>query len=798
MRTRRLLLLFFAIYLVFVGGSAYYNLFFPVRVLHHLVVTVALALWLFGRVRRRLGLPLTPLNLPLLAAVGVWLVTATFSIDPRMAFEHVWFPLTHVLFFFVLADLIQRGRQRQVMEIQFFLGALVVIMTGLELISWYFGLGIVPGTAAGWVEVIGPGLWLPLQLPRVSLAMNISTLLAGYAAPLVVLTTGWALTAERRYRTALGLLAGALAVVLALTLSRGGYLSAAAGLGTLFVLRATASARVTRFLSKRALLAVGAAGLLALGLGFVVLTASAGRAAGDVGRLDMWQSALRLAAADPLTGVGPGLFGPAFRSVRDPLIVQDKLASAHNVYLNTAAETGLPGVLVGLWLALAFVRAWWRQRQAAEDGRQFRLDVCFAALVGLGIHSLVDVFTITPIVLLIALLAAYCVVRPRVGFEIPPTGHRLTSVGALVAVLAYGAWLGWLDVAQSHYQASLRGGETALDEARQAAALDPGLRLYALQVAYLGAQQAEPAEARRLYEQALALEPGWETGWLNLSALAEQDGDFAAALEALSRARTLNDRSTATLNWARVAEAHAAAPPDAIVAAYARVMTLPLSSWWGATPLRREAVALWLEDAPVDWAYRVLAVHDPARAEALVPTDPTTAADWWVVGQAAYAVGDMAGAEAAFSQAITRAPRWGDAYASRARSRITSDPDGARRDLTLAELLGPQFESVAMARADLTDDLAEKRRLWASALGARTVIQEYAAVMYGRPAGFDVLPALRPLGPGRAALAPWYALAQSYEQTGERDAAANVYRAILDLAPEEDAARDALARLTAE
>jgi hypothetical protein len=127
-----------------------------------------------------------------------------------------------------------------------------------------------------------------------------------------------------------------------------------------------------------------------------------------------------------------------------------------------------------------------------------------------------------------------------------------------------------------------------------------------------------------------------------------------------------------------------------------------------------------------------------------------------------------------------------------------NDPDGARRDLTLAELLGPQFESVAMVRADLTDDLAEKRRLWASALGARTVIQEYAAVMYGRPAGFDVLPALRPVGPGRAALAPWYALAQSYEQTSERDAAANVYRAILDLAPEEDAARAALARLTAE
>jgi len=40
-------------------------------------------------------------------------------------------------------------------------------------------------------------------------------------------------------------------------------------------------------------------------------------------------------------------------------------------------------------------------------------------------------------------------------------------------------------------------------------------------------------------------------------------------------------------------------------------------------------------------------------------------------------------AEAAFTQAIALAPRLGDLYVSRARSRVDSDPDGARRDLTL-------------------------------------------------------------------------------------------------------------------
>src|SRR5690606_10637341 len=130
-------------------------------------------------------------------------------------------------------------------------------VTAAELASWYFGLGFLPGTRVGWNDVVGPGLWLPLVLLRVSLAMNISTLLAGYVAPLVLVATAWALTAERRYRTGLFMLAVLLLAVLALTMSRGGYLSLAAGAGLLVVLRATASARVSRRLSPRLLPAAG-------------------------------------------------------------------------------------------------------------------------------------------------------------------------------------------------------------------------------------------------------------------------------------------------------------------------------------------------------------------------------------------------------------------------------------------------------------------------------------------------------------------------------------------------------------
>jgi hypothetical protein len=72
MRLTRVIAMLLAVEILFLGGSAYYTLVFPVRVLHHIVITLVLALWLVLRLRSGQGLPHTPLNLPLFAAAGVW------------------------------------------------------------------------------------------------------------------------------------------------------------------------------------------------------------------------------------------------------------------------------------------------------------------------------------------------------------------------------------------------------------------------------------------------------------------------------------------------------------------------------------------------------------------------------------------------------------------------------------------------------------------------------------------------------------------------------------------------------
>jgi tetratricopeptide (TPR) repeat protein/O-antigen ligase len=803
----RLAFIFLAIYLVFLGGSAYYDLVLPIRLFHHALITILLAAWLIGRIRKREGLAQTPLNLPIYAAVVVWVLSAAASIDPRMAFEHLWFQFIHILFCFVLVDLFARGRERLVMETQFMLAAAVIFLSGLELASWYLGLGIIPGTDVGWIDVIGPGAWLPLRAPRLSLAMNVSTLLAGYVAPLVVIVAVWALTTSRRdFRVVLLTMAAMLFGILVLTFSRGGILSLFTATGFLVVLHLGRHTGITRLISARVLYAAAALIGVAAAVVFVGLSLNESRSFGDAGRLDMWSSAARISGDHALLGVGPGLFGRAFRSYRDPALAQDKLASAHNAYLNTAAETGLAGVIVAIWLAFTLGRVWYQNwRNAPTTSARLRLEAALGALLGMGVHSLVDVFTITPIVLLTLLLAAY-IVAGQTMRQVAPT-RPWTAAVALVIVLAYGLWFFQIDQAQIRYQRSLRGKETALADVQAAAALDPGLNLYSLQIAYLLGQQAVADSGSDLdiawnaYQHAVELEPTWDTGWINLAALAERQGDMAGAVDDLDRARRINELNTAPLHWARLAEETNGAPEGEIVAAYELALmyngSLPLSTFWTATELRREALEHYMEALEVDAQYRILAVHDPERAYGLVRSEPDSAAEWWITGEYALSVNrDTANAIAAFSEAINRAPTVGDYYASRARAEISLDPAAAERDLKIAQLLGTAFEYPNAVRAALTRSEAEREHLLVNALPPRQVLQEFTAVLYGRSvAAFDVFPEMRRIGPGMAAMQPWYDIASHRLDLGDVEGATRVYRAILDYAPDEEEARERLLSL---
>ncbi|MDQ7026248.1 MAG: O-antigen ligase family protein [Anaerolineae bacterium] len=803
MRRSRLAYLLLALYFTFIGGGTYYATIPLIRIVHHVIVTLLLGGWLIGRIRKKQGLPPTPLNIAIYASVIVWFITAIFAVDTRMALENIWLLLSHVILCFIIVNLIQRGYQRVVMEILFFMAAIVLLLASIELASWFFGLGITPSTSIGWIAV---GRFPTLaQIPRLSLALGISTLQAGYTAPLVIVTAGWAFTTRQRdYRFVLLFMSFLLLIVVILTSSRGGLLSLMAATGSFAVIRLLQYPPLTKHIS-RMWLAIGSAiavGILLVGFVFVTLPLAKGNS--DSGRLDMYRSAVSISLDNPITGVGVGLFGRTFREYRNPEIAQDKLASAHNLYLNTSAELGLLGIAVGIGILVLFAKATWDNWQNTSNrGHRRRIEIIVSALVGLAVHSMVDVFSITPIVLMILALVAYAIIpHPRSRIVQAPKGQVLPAIIAFILIIGYGIAFIPLDRASGSYFDSwqMESPETALAAIHEAQKLDPNLRLYNLHETYIIGQSGTVDEAIAAYENALELEPTWTTGWINLALLEEERDNPEIALSHLERANTINGRSVAAwFNWGRIAESYDLAPDDLIIEAYRQSIALqasiwlPVSEYWAATSLRQHAVELYLQQQSIEIQYRVYAVHDPSRLTNLVPDMPQSAAEWWVVGEYALSIeNDPETAYEAFSQAIELNPYHGDYFVSRARTTIENNPNQAEQDALVGLVLGTRYEYPNVVLASFAEDPETARNLRAGALPLRSNPPQFTTVLYGRPSVFDILPSGYPPGHGGQTIQPWLDVAFSYLETNQINRARTAFAFILSQAPYNSIAQEQL------
>jgi O-antigen ligase len=104
-------------------------------------------------------------------------------------------------------------------------------------------------------------------------------------------------------------------------------------------------------------------------------------------RADTWGEGVRVIAADPVMGVGAGNFVARI----DGKIFQ---ADPNNVFLLTWAETGLPGLLLLLWLLVACVRlAWGNARAAAGPGTAMAASqIGVTLLVSAVVHGQFDIF----------------------------------------------------------------------------------------------------------------------------------------------------------------------------------------------------------------------------------------------------------------------------------------------------------------------------------------------------------------------------------------------------------------------
>jgi hypothetical protein len=231
------------------------------------------------------------------------------------------------------------------------------------------------------------------------------------------------------------------------------------------------------------------------------------------GRLDLWRVALRDAAAHPLLGSGAGTFGLYWLGHRNS---GPAALDAHNLYLETLAETGPIGLaVVAIFLGLPLL--------AALRARRRR----FVAAAAAGYctflaHAALDWDWELPAVTLAGLLCGVCLlVASRRGRR--PAAPRLAVRAAVAAALVAPAGFAYVALI----------GNRALDSA--SAAADQG-------------QWAKVAhEARR----AVDWTPWSSSGWQLLSRAQRVAGDRTAGRASLRKA-VANDPHDWTL-WFELA-----------------------------------------------------------------------------------------------------------------------------------------------------------------------------------------------------------------------------------------------------
>ena len=100
----------------------------------------------------------------------------------------------------------------------------------------------------------------------------------------------------------------------------------------------------------------------------------------SVDRVLLWHEAIDITAREPITGVGPGNFSSSSAIAR----ADRDLRWAHHEFLQSAAETGIPGyVFVVAVFAWAFATLW-----VAADGALTAIAAAGLAIV--GVHATMD------------------------------------------------------------------------------------------------------------------------------------------------------------------------------------------------------------------------------------------------------------------------------------------------------------------------------------------------------------------------------------------------------------------------
>ena len=811
-------LLLVALYAAFLWRSHYSVKIFALGVMDWLVPAAGLGIWIILRWLRRDAWPRTALDLPVLGWLGVTLLTSLLSAEQRSGLFIAWDTLVGVLVLYLLVDAVRRGLARALWQVLYLVGAVVCIIGVVEFLSWYFGWPLLSGFQQGWPAIGGLAHPIPPTLYRIGLALVNNTALSGFMALLIPPAVSIFLSARNReVRVGMALWLVAAGGIVLLALSRGGFVALGVSL-PLLLLAGTRDPRFRRWWSGfstarlRVLLAGSAIVVMifVLAAGFILAARLAQHGSGDSVRMDLWRSASAMFLDYPVAGVGPGAYGIELRTYRNPGLARDNVTTAHNLYLNIAAEMGIPGVLVAAWMILTLGWIWWRRWRGEEPGsaRWWRILGIGAALAGFAAQSMVDTFVESAILLTVAFFVAI-ILAQRSSTGVAGEWRRRWPWSAAFLILMLGvagmAWDAWGHRALVRSIALTQRGavEDALVAAEAARAHDPGMPLYACHAGYLYGVQAAEGDAQALqtglerYEECMADTALPELAdQLNASALLWQAGRKD---EARDITRALVDQmplqGAAWLNNGLLAEL--AGDREEAVRSYRRVLASnpdlagspfwtqgARAGWWDEIILAGEPGT----DAPWRWQVLLAAARfDEAVPEIearleVHPNDTLAQVGW---GEALVGLQRPADALTLLDNAVERVPASAHGHLVRGEARLALGRYAeAEQDIRTALFLDPSPRAhLALARLALETGLEELAlQEYAKALSPVTLSQNTYVVLYGRTGWPAALPQVARLGyrqDGEAAL-EWGDLLES---RGDSETAIKVYKATLNLDP---------------
>jgi tetratricopeptide (TPR) repeat protein/O-antigen ligase len=535
-------------YIILLGGTFNGLVRTDIRLISLLLVSGIGFVWLVWRVIRKKNFPLSGFDLQIVLFIVAYILATVLSSDPRRSAMLLGQIILYGLLFYIILELRRSGWPLEVFVKAFLVVSCFVIFFGLlEVITWL----------TSWWELSGAESIVPPTTIRIRAFLghpNFAAAFLNLVLPLGVVQ--FYKTKSKLWRILLSVWILLVILLLYFTSSRGGWIGAVTVLTSLaLLLYLDSDSSLGDTLRKYFWSVVGVLLLSAL----ILIPSDGGgsrqaqhptHGTGFGSRSAIWGVALDSFKQDPVSGIGPYLYGSEFiqgGSVPPGML----LAHAHNVVFNIAAEAGIIGVLAFGILVISILREAWLHWQSQRKGDRTWLAALLASLTGFALHSMFDTPGTLPAISMIAVILVAWIPREHQQTNTSRgkwLGNALIGAGWVIILIMM--WFGLN--AYKPLLDGLRAGAneewtTAASLADEAVSRDPSFAYYWFQAGFAKGKIALDAfgevedpenlqAAIRAYETGLSMDASYAVNWANLAQLNWAGGDPSAAIENLSHA----------------------------------------------------------------------------------------------------------------------------------------------------------------------------------------------------------------------------------------------------------------------